>query len=130
MAQAWMKYPMRITESTPYYERHFLNIEETPHAYVSAFREAQYDALQKRRSSYLVFWIIVLVSGFCWLLGYLHVGLLVIAWSVSWVGVSLRNRHEARLLARTFELALADKDREFHEYMWRHLDRSLLWQKF
>lgn len=125
-----MNYPMKITESTPYFERHFLHIEETPHAYVSAFREAQYDALQKRRTSYMVFWIIALGSAFCWLLGFLHVGLLIIAWVLSWVAVSLRNRHEARLLARTFELALTGKDREFHEYMWRHLDRSLLWQKF
>jgi len=130
MAQARMKYPMRIVESTPYYERHFLNIEETPHAYVSAFREAQYDALRKRRNGFMVFWSVVLLSALCWLLGYLPVGVLVFAWAFSWAAVSLRNRHEARLLSRTFELALLDKDREFHEYMWRHLDRSLLWQKF
>lgn len=125
-----MMYPIKTVESTPYYERHFLLIEETPHAYVSAFREAQYDALERRRFNYMILWVIVLVSTATWLAGYLHALLLVFIWLGGWGLVNLRNRREARLLARTFELALLGKDRVFHEYMWRHLDRSLLWQNF
>lgn len=121
---------MKIVESTSYYERHFMLVEESPHAYVSAFREAQFDALQKRRNNFRWYWAVVLISGLLWLAGYLHLLLLVLAWAVGWVVLSMRNRAEARLLARTFELALDGKDRQFHEYMWRHLDRSLLWQEF
>lgn len=105
-------------------------IEQTPHAYVSAFREAQFDALEQRRFSVLIYAIVVLVSTLAWLFGYLPVYLLVVVWAVGWGVVQWRNRQQARLLARTFELALSGKDREFHEYMWRHLDRSLMWQDF
>jgi hypothetical protein len=125
-----MQYPIRTVKSTPYYERHFMLIEESPHAYVSAFREAQFDALQKRRTSMLFYLAVVVVSGLLWLMGYLHLLVVALAWAVGWVLVNMYIRSEARQLARTFELALEGKDRQFHEYMWRHLDRSLLWQEF
>ncbi len=125
-----MKYPITLRDSTPYYEKHFMLIDDTPHAYVSAFREAQYEAISKRRQGILAFWAVTLLSTVAWLTG--HVPLLLVIFLVAfvWALVSWRNRHEARLLARTFELALEGKEREFHEYMWRHLDRRLLRRDF
>jgi len=125
-----MKDPITLSESTPYYEKHFMLIDETPHAYVSAFREAQYEAQRKRRQGSLVFWAVTLLSTVAWLLGYMPLLLMLLLVVFAWVLVSWRNRHEARLLARTFELALKGKEREFHEYMWRHLDRRMLRQDF
>ncbi len=121
-----MKYPITLSDSTPYYEKHFMLIDETPHAYVSAFREAQFEAQRKRRQGSLVFWAIVLMTTIAWLLGHVSLFVVLLAVVFTWALVSWRNRHEARLLARTFELALKGKEREFHEYMWRHLDRSML----
>jgi hypothetical protein len=121
-----MKYPITLSDSTPYYEKHFLFLDESPHAYVSAFREAQYEALRKRRQARLVFWAATLLSTVAWLLGLLPFLVVLLIVAGSWALVSWRNRHEAMLLARTFELALEGKEREFHEYMWRHLDRRLL----
>ncbi len=125
-----MKYPITLSESTPYYERHFMLIDETPHAYVSAFREAQYEAQRKRRHGSLVFWAVTLLSTIAWLLGKAPFLVVLVAVVFTWALVSWRNRHEAKLLARTFELALEGKEREFHEYMWRHLDRRMLRQDF
>ena len=125
-----MKYPIKLSDSTPYYEKHFMLIDETPHAYVSAFREAQYEARRKRQHGLLVFWATTLLMTVCWLLGYVPFLLVLLAVVGVWALVSWRSRHEAKLLARTFELALEGKEREFHEYMWRHLDRRLLRQDF
>ena len=125
-----MKYPITLSDTTPYYEKHFLLCDDTPHAYVSAFREAQYEALRKRRQGYLVFWIITISAFVAWLLGHVPFVLSMTAAAFAWALVSWRARHEAKLLARTFELALKGKERQFHEYMWRHLDRTLLKQEF
>jgi hypothetical protein len=121
-----MKHPIRLSDSTPYYEKHFLLTEETPHAYVSAFREAQYEALEKRRQGRLVFWAMVLLSFLAWLANMVPLLLSIVVIASVWMLVSWRNRHETRLLARTFEIALEGKGPEFHEQMWRHLDRRLL----
>lgn len=125
-----MKQSITLSDSTPYYEKYFLLIDETPHAYVSAFREAQYEALRKRRQSRLAFWGITLLCTGLWLLGFMPFLLLLLIIAGCWALVGWRNRHEAMLLARTFELALEGKEREFHEFMWRHLDRRLLRQDF
>jgi hypothetical protein len=125
-----MKKTVTLSDSTPYYEKHFLLIDETPHAYVSAFREAQYEARDKRRRGRLAFWAAVLLSTMAWVIGlfpFWFAGLLVAG---TWAIVSWRNRYEAQQLARTFELALKGKEREFHEYMWRHLDRRMLRRDF
>ena len=121
-----MKYPITLSDSTPYYEKHFMLVEDTPHAYVSAFREAQYEARSKRRHAAVAFWVITLAATVAWLLGYVPFLVTLFVSVGAWALASWRNRHEAKLLARTFELALKGKEREFHEYMWRHLDRSLL----
>lgn len=118
--------PIRLTDSTPYFEKHFMLIEETPNAYVSAFREAQFEALEKRRQGTMVFWAVIAFSGLAWLAGILPLVLALICCVAVWALVSWRNRYEARLLIRTFELALEGKDRAFHEHMWRHLDRRLI----
>ena len=125
-----MKYPITLSESTPYYEKHFMLIDETPHAYVSAFREAQFEAQRKRRHGTMVFWAVALLCTIAWLLAIIPFFVALIVLAFTWALVSWRNRHEAKLLARTFELALEDKEREFHEYMWRHLDRRMLRQDF
>lgn len=125
-----MKYPITLSESTPYYEKHFMLIDETPHAYVSAFREAQFEAQAKRRQGTLVFWGMTLLSTVAWLAGYIPLFLVLLIVAFGWALVSWRKRHEAKLLARTFELALKGKEREFHEYMWRHLDRRMLRRDF
>ncbi len=118
--------PIRLTDSTPYFERHFMLIEDTPNAYVSAFREAQFEALAKRRQGTMVFWAVVALSFLAWLGGIIPFVLALLLMVGIWALVSWRNRHESRLLARTFELALEGKDRAFQEYMWRHLDRRML----
>jgi len=118
--------PIRLTDSTPYFEKHFMLIEETPNAYVSAFREAQFEALDKRRRGTLVFWAVVAASGLAWLAGIIPFVLGLLCMVATWALVSWRNRYETRLLVRTFELALEGKDHAFHEHMWRHLDRRLL----
>ncbi|MEM1412640.1 MAG: hypothetical protein AAGH19_09815 [Pseudomonadota bacterium] len=125
-----MNNPIRLSESTPYYEKHFLLIDETPHAYVSAFREAQYEAREKRKQGILMFWLTTLLMILLWVLGFAPFLLVLLVVIGVWALVSWRNRHEAQLLAKTFELALEGKEREFHEYMWRHLDRRLLRQDF
>lgn len=119
-----------FSESTPYYEKHFLLIDENPHAYVSAFREAQYEALSKRRRGRLVFWTVVLLAAAAWIVDLLPFWVALLLIAGTWAVVSWRNRYEAQQLARTFELALKGKEREFHEYMWRHLDRRLLRRDF
>ncbi len=118
--------PIRLTDSTPYFEKHFMLIEESPNAYVSAFREAQFEALEKRRQGKLVFWAVVAATGLAWLAGMIPFALTLICSVAAWALVSWRNRYETRLLVRTFELALEGKDRAFHEHMWRHLDRRLM----
>jgi hypothetical protein len=123
-----MKYPITLSDSTPYYEKHFLLCEDKPSSYVAAFREAQYEALQKRRTAFAVFWVLALGSLLAWVLGYLNIVMVPLIWACAWALVSWRNRHEAMLLARTFELALRGKERSFRDYMWRHLDRRLMWQ--
>lgn len=115
-----------VEESTPYYEKHFMLIEETPNAYVSAFREAQFEALAKRQRATMVFWAVVALSGLAWLAGIISFVASLLAILFAWALVSWRNRHEAQLLVRTFELALDGKDRAFQETMWRHLDRRML----
>ncbi len=125
-----MKYPITLSESTPYYEKHFVLIDETPHAYVSAFREAQFEAQRKRRQGKMMFWAAALVITMAWLLGLVPLLVVPLVLVIVWAIVSWRNRHETKLLARTFELALKGKEREFHEYMWRHLDRRMLRQDF
>ncbi len=125
-----MKNPKRLTGSTPYYDRFFVMIDESPAAYVSAFREAQFLAQQKRRQGQVAFWAATLVAMLSWLLGYLPILLVPVVIVFAWAIVSLRNRHEAILLARTFELAMVGKDRKFREYMWRHLDLRMLRQDF
>lgn len=121
-----MNGPIRLTDSTPYYEKHFMLIEETPNAYVSAFREAQFEAQEKRRHATMVFWAVVVLSGLTWLSGIVSFLVALLAVLGAWALVSWRNRHEARLLVRTFELALKGKDQAFREHMWRHLDRRML----
>ncbi len=125
-----MKKTVTLSDSTPYYEKHFLLIDETPHAYVSAFREAQYEARHKRRQGRLAFWAAVLLTTTAWLVGLLPFWFALILVAGTWAIVSWRNRFEAQQLARTFELALKGKEREFHEYMWRHLDRRMLRRDF
>jgi len=121
-----MQDPIRLSDSTPYFERHFLLIEETPGAYVSAFREAQYEALRKRKQGRWVFWATLLLGFLAWLAGLVPFSLVIIFGGFVWAVVSWRNRHEAELLARTFEIALDGKDPYFRDYMWRHLDRRLM----
>ncbi len=106
-----MKNPKRLTGSTPYYDRFFVMIDETPDAYVSAFREAQFLVQQKRRQGQLAFWAATLVATLSWLFGFLPILVVPVVVVFSWAVVSLRNRHEAILLARTFELAMAGKPR-------------------
>ncbi len=65
-----------------------------------------------------------------WLFGFLPILVVPVVVVFSWAVVSLRNRHEAILLARTFELAMAGKDQKFREYMWRHIDLRMLRQDF
>ncbi len=125
-----MIYPIRAHRSTPYYEKYFLLCEDTPHAYVSAFREAQFEALHKRRVGTAVFWIVLMACAIGWLAGWIHFVLATLLVSGAWLLTSWHRRREARLLARTFELALKGKERPFHEYMWRHLDRRMLKQEF
>jgi hypothetical protein len=121
-----MKYPTTLSGTTPYYEKYFAFCEETPHAYVSAFREAQFEALGKRRTAYAMFSLLVTFTMIAWLLGYLPFLLALLLWAGSWALVSWHNRQEARLLSKTFELALRGKDKAFQDYMWRHLDRRML----
>ena len=121
-----MNYPTIMSGTTPYYEKYFVFCEETPHAYVAAFREAQYEVLGKRRTAYAIFSILVAFSMMAWLLGYLPFLVALLLWGRAWGVVSWHNRNEARLLSRTFELALRGKDRKFQDYMWRHLDRRLV----
>ena len=121
-----MKYPTTVSGTTSYYEKYFVFCEETPHAYVSAFREAQYEALGKRRTAYAMFLLLVAFTMVAWLLGYFPFLLALALWALSWALVSWHNRHEARELSKTFELALKGKDRTFQDYMWRHLDRRML----
>jgi hypothetical protein len=125
-----MKYPITLKDSTTYYEKHFMLCDDTPHAYVSAFREAQYEAQRKRRVGTLVFWVITLGAVSAWLTGHLPVLLAAMTVVFAWALVNWRNRYETRMLAKTFEMALRGKEREFHEYMWRHLDRRMLRQDF
>jgi hypothetical protein len=125
-----MKNANRLTGSTPYYDRFFVMIDETPAAYVSAFREAQYLAQHKRVQGKLAFWATTLLSTVAWLLGFLPLLVVPLLIVIAWIVVGLRNRHEAILLARTFEMALMGKDQDFQEHMWRHLDRRMLSQDF
>jgi hypothetical protein len=125
-----MKKNVTLSDSTPYYEKHFLLIDETPHAYVSAFREAQYDARKKQRQGRLAFWATVLLTTTAWLVGFLPFWLAGLLVAGTWAIVSWRSRYEAQQLARTFEIALRGKEREFHDYMWRHLDRRMLRRDF
>ncbi|KAA9131907.1 hypothetical protein F3N42_06950 [Marinihelvus fidelis] len=125
-----MKYPIDARRSTPYYEKYFVTCEDTPHAYVSAFREAQFEAMHKHRVGVTLFWVVVMACATSWLAGWLHFVVAVTLVTASWLLVGWQRRREARLLARTFELALRGKEREFHEYMWRHLDRRMLRQEF
>lgn len=121
-----MQKTVTLSDTTPYYEKHFMLIDETPHAYVSAFREAQFEARHKRKQGRLAFWAATLLSTLSWMVGLIPFWLAGLVVGVTWAIVSWRSRHEAQLLARTFELALKGKEREFHEYMWRHLDRRML----
>lgn len=123
-----MKYPVTLRDSTPYYEKHFLACDVSPSAYVAAFREAQYEALRKRRTAFVVFWLLAIGSLLAWLMGWFNIVVVPLVWACAWALVSWRNRHEAQLLSRTFELALHGKERDFHDHMWRHLDRRLLWR--
>ncbi|MEE4175513.1 MAG: hypothetical protein V2I57_14785 [Xanthomonadales bacterium] len=125
-----MKTTVTLSDTTPYYEKHFMLIDETPHAYVSAFREAQYEARDKRRQGRLAFWAATLLSTTAWIVGLIPFWVTGLIVAGTWAIVSWRSRHEAQLLARTFELALKGKEREFHEYMWRHLDRRMLRSDF
>ena len=125
-----MKDPVTLSDTTPYYEKHFLLIDDTPHAYVSAFREAQYEARSKKRQASVTFWCITVAVAVAWIPGFIPLLLAIVISLAAWALASWRNRHEARLLARTFELALRGKQREFHDYMWQHLDRRMLRQDF
>ena len=119
-----MKYPLTLSDSTDYYEKHFLMIEETPDAYVSAFREVQFESIHKRRKEKLAFVGLFLGALFAWLFGVLHlIFLLAITGAVLSINY-WRGQHETMLLNRTFQLALQGKDTHFQRYMWQHRDRQ------
>ena len=120
-----MKYPVTLSDSTDYYEKHFLLIEETPDAYVSAFREVQFESIQKRRKEKIAFTVLILAVLAAWLFGFLHlIFLLAITGGVLSVNY-WRGQHETVLLNRTFQLALQGKDQQFQTYMWQHRDHRL-----
>jgi hypothetical protein len=118
-----MKYPITLSDSTIYFEKHFLMIEESPTAYVSAFREAQFESIQKRRKEKFAFGVIFVAALLAWLMSFMHLIFLLSVIGVVWGLNHWRGKHETTLLERTFQLAIMGKDNSFQEYMWRHRDR-------
>lgn len=121
-----MKYPITLRDSTPYFEKYFLLCEESPEAYVSAFREAQIESRIKRRNGTSALVIITLGALTAWIFGFLHMIVMLGVIAASWGLLNWLNRHENALLDRTFRLALRGKNDRFQEYMWRYRDPSYI----
>lgn len=121
-----MKYPISLSESTPYFEKYFLLCEETPEAYASAFREAQIESRIKRRNGTSALSIIGFGALVAWIFGFLHMIVMIGVIAASWALLNWLHRHENALLDRTFRLALRGKNDHFQEYMWRYRDRSFI----
>lgn len=118
-----MKYPISLRDSTPYYEKHFLLCDDSPNAYVAAYREAQLESRAHRRRDLLAAASLTLIFVTAWAAAALHLLFMLLGVCAVWSLHQWRNQHEKRLLERTFELALRGKDPVFCAYMWRYRDR-------
>lgn len=121
-----MKYPITLSGSTPYFERHFLLCPDSPEAYVSAFRESLDESRRKRIGEAVVWGILNLSALALWLAGLAHVIWFLAALGGAICMLSWRNRHEKALLGRTFDLAIEGKDASFQAYLWRYCDLRLI----